>query len=183
MKRDDAWVPGAYLKPAPRTWPEFVFADMQRGIRLVKKIHPDPIDPQIRIGTPEGDYWLALMLGDAPQQYEYRMALIKDFLAFKQAVSFIWVSELKEPDAVVSIGVTRETTIGMMSVISRTPLDFSKPVLLQAEQIDDAMAAMLPRGAMSLSKSRIQLLETWFGPNGRYPAVLMSDDGVQGGHG
>ena len=133
---------GAYLEPPPSTWQEFILADLQRGIRLVKNIHPDPIDPQIRIGTPDGDYWLALMLGDNPKQHEYRIGLIKDFLALKQAVSFIWVSELKEPDAIASIGVMRDTTIGMISLIARTPLDFSKPSLLSSDQIDEQMAEM-----------------------------------------
>ena len=175
------WVPGAYLEPPPKTWHEFVLADLQRGIRLIKKLHPDPIDPQIRIGTPDGDYWLAIMLGDSPKQYEYRLDLIKDFLALKQAISFIWVAELKEPDAIASIGVTRDTTIGMISLIARTPLDFSKPSLLASNQIDDQMAAMLPRGASSLGKTRIKLLDTWFGPEGRFPAVLMSE-GIKGGN-
>jgi hypothetical protein len=49
------------LVPEPRTFKELVEADLRRAARLVIKVQ-DEIDPQFRIATPEGDYWIAVTL-------------------------------------------------------------------------------------------------------------------------
>ena len=40
----------------PRNFRELLQADMRRAQNLISKVHSDPIDPQFRIATPEGDY-------------------------------------------------------------------------------------------------------------------------------
>jgi hypothetical protein len=42
--------------------------DLERAQRLVRKVHPDPIDPQFRIATPEGDYWIGITLTEKPKE-------------------------------------------------------------------------------------------------------------------
>ncbi len=41
----------------PRTLLDLVRADLVRAERLIRKIHPDPIDPQFRIASPGGDWF------------------------------------------------------------------------------------------------------------------------------
>ena len=43
----------------PRNLRELVEADLRRALRIIIKIQ-DEIDPQFRIATPEGDYWIAV---------------------------------------------------------------------------------------------------------------------------
>ena len=47
----------------PATLDELVRADLERAQRLVRKVHPDPIDPQFRITTQEGDYGVSSAAG------------------------------------------------------------------------------------------------------------------------
>ncbi len=49
----------------PKNLRELVEADLRRAARLIIKIQ-DEIDPQIRIATPEGDYWIAVTLPTDP---------------------------------------------------------------------------------------------------------------------
>ena len=90
----------------PRTFRELVLADLYRGQRLVEKVHPDPIDPQFRIASPEGDWWIAMTLPDDTKQLQRRLDLVRDFMAWKLAPSFILVSELHEPDCVYGLEPT-----------------------------------------------------------------------------
>ena len=53
----------------PVTFKDLVEADLRRAARLVIK-NQDEIDPQFRIATPEGDYWVAVQLppGESERQ-------------------------------------------------------------------------------------------------------------------
>ena len=46
---------------------ELVRLDHERAIRLSRRIKGAPIDPQFRIASPEGDYWIGITLGDDPE--------------------------------------------------------------------------------------------------------------------
>src|SRR5262245_50212987 len=41
---------------------ELVLADLERGQQLISKVHPDPIDPQFRIASPEADAYLLVAI-------------------------------------------------------------------------------------------------------------------------
>jgi hypothetical protein len=73
--------------------------------RLVRKVHPDPIDPQFRIATPEVDWWIAITLTEDVKERERRLALVSDFMTWKFAPGFILASEPHEPDAILSVGI------------------------------------------------------------------------------
>ena len=95
----------------PRTFRELVLADLYRGQRVVEKVHLDPIDPQFRIASPEGDWWIAMTLPDDIKQRQRRLDLVGDFMAWKLAPSFILVSELHEPDCVYAVGVSHKDKV------------------------------------------------------------------------
>ena len=51
------------LPHTPRNFRELIEADLRRAARLIIKIQ-DEIDWQFRIATPQGDFHLAVMMGD-----------------------------------------------------------------------------------------------------------------------
>jgi hypothetical protein len=52
---------------------EIVRLDLKRAQRLVCKVHPDPIDPQFRIATPDGDYWIGITLTEKRKEGQRRL--------------------------------------------------------------------------------------------------------------
>jgi len=89
----------------PQTLLELVRADLERAQRLIRKVHPEPIDPQFRIASPEGDWWIGITLTENMRERARRLALVSDFMAWKLSPGFILASELHEPDAALSIGL------------------------------------------------------------------------------
>jgi hypothetical protein len=158
------------------TLKELVLADLQRAQRLITRTHPDPIDPQFRIASPEGDMWIGLTLPDDQGERARRMALIADFMALKLSPGFILASEIHTPDAVLSVGVMAHGYAAAMSLIDRNPAAgptpaFSEPIWIERERMDPQLFDLLPSGARSLSAARIRELDEWFGPQGRFPAI------------
>src|SRR5579884_3134918 len=104
----------------PRTLRELVEADLRRAARLVIKVQ-DEIDPQFRIATPEGDYWIAM---NFPPDLTARKAVLGHlslFMAWKQSLGFTLASELIEPDAVYCLGATHKERCGCIARIRRKP--------------------------------------------------------------
>ena len=156
----------------PKTFRDFVLADLYRGQRLVAKVHPSPIDPQFRIASPEGDWAIAITLPDDPKQRARRLALVSDFMALKQSAFFTIASELYEPDSVYAMGVSHKERHGCLSQITRKPaLDFGPVEWMPVEALGTEIPALLPRGARTLDADRLHILDRFFGANGKYPAV------------
>lgn len=158
----------------PRTLQELVQADLERTQRLIRKVHPDPIDPQFRIASPEGDWWIGITLTENAKERARRLALVSDFMAWKLSPGFILASELHEPDAVLSVGVQHNDYAAFISLIERNPLSFSAPKFVKRENMDPAMLALLPRGSRTITKARAKELVEWFGAEGRFPAVKIA---------
>ena len=162
----------------PRSFRELVEADLRRAARLVARTHPDPIDPQFRIASPDGDWWIAITLTEDPTERERRLALVRDFMAWKLSPAFVLATELAEPDSVCAIGVSHREMIGCLARITRRPLSLGSIEWLDARQLGDDIPALLPRRAVTLSAARIGELEAWFGAAGRFPAVRIAPDGA-----
>jgi hypothetical protein len=75
----------------------------------------DEIDPQFRIASAEGDYWIALTLPEDAVERARRMNLVSDFMALKSSPAFVLATEIKEPDAIVAIGVAHAERVGVLS--------------------------------------------------------------------
>lgn len=164
----------APLPHAPRSFRDLVEADLRRAARLVASTHPDPIDPQFRIASAQGDWWIAITLTDDVAERQRRLMLVRDFMAWKLAPAFVLATELAEPDAVCAIGVSHRETIGCLARITRTPLAASAIEWLDAAQLGDEIPALLPRGSAALSEKRLAELEIWFGAAGKFPAVQIA---------
>lgn len=166
----------------PATLDELVLADLECAQRLVRKIHPDPIDPQFRIATPDGDYWIAITLTENAKERARRMALVSDFMAFKLSPGFGLATELHEPDSVLSVAVMGENYAALISLIERNPMGltgvrFSSPKRVQPENMDPEIFKLVPRGARTLTTARLKELQEWFGLEGKFPAVKLMPDG------
>ena len=61
---------------------QLVRADLERAQRLVRKIHPEPIDPQFRIASPDGDWWIAITLTENAKERRRRLRATADCACF-----------------------------------------------------------------------------------------------------
>jgi hypothetical protein len=154
---------------------EIVEADLRRAGRLVIKIQ-DEIDPQIRIATPEGDYFIAVTLPAGPYQRQIILRNLSLFMAWKQALGFTLASEIYEPDAVYCAGVMLKERHACLARIRREPKpwtakNFGSVEWLPESSIDPVLLDLLPRGANEITTKDLATLEKWFGVRGKFPAV------------
>ncbi len=166
------------LRHDPRNLRELVEADLRRAARLIIKIQ-DEIDPQIRIATPEGDYWIAVTLPVEPYGRKVIFRNLSLFLAWKQALGFTLASELIEPDAVYCLGVTLKERHACLARMKREPKlwtakNFGAVEWLPESSIDPMLPDLLPRGAREMTLRDLATLEKWFGAKGKFPAVKMA---------
>ena len=75
--------------------------ELERACGLVRKAHPDPIDPQFRILCVDGHLRIAITLTENAKERARRLALVSDFMAWKMAPGFVLTSEIHEPDALL----------------------------------------------------------------------------------
>ncbi len=168
----------------PQSFREIVEADLRRGARLIIAVQ-DEIDPQVRIATPEGDYSIAVTLPGDDYGRGVVLRVLSTFLVWKQALAFVWTSELVEPDCVYAVGISKGERHACLSRIRRSPKpwtagNFGPVEWLPASSIDPAMVAMFPAGPRALTPKDVAACESWFGANGRYPAVHVPTGEIRG---
>jgi hypothetical protein len=151
---------------------DLVLADLRRAQQLIVRAGAE-IDPQFRIASPEGDYWIALTLLDLADECERarRLALVSDFMALKSSPGFVLATEIKIPDAIVAMGVTHAQRVGVLSRIGRKPLTFAEVEWLDEAEVADEIFDLLPRSRRELSDKRIAEIDSFFGPCGQFPAI------------
>jgi len=162
----------------PQNLREIVEADLRRAARLVIKIQ-DEIDPQVRIATPEGDYFIAVTLPADPYQRKVILRNLSLFLAWKQALGFTLASEIYEPDAVYCAGVMLKERHACLARINRVPKpwtakNFGSVEWLPESSIDPVLLDLLPRGAREMTERDLATLDKWFGYRGKFPAVKIA---------
>lgn len=166
------------------TFKDFVEADLRRAARLIVRVQGE-IDPQFRLSTPEGDYWIAITLPDDAHERTMMMRRVSTFMAWKQVFGFTLASELEEPDCVSCIGMTHQVVYACLSLITRHPQPLTKKNFSPIEwcdrtQIGSELLELLPRGSRSMDEKEIRMLEKWFGTNGKFPAVHIPTGEVRG---
>ncbi|MEM7619998.1 MAG: hypothetical protein AAF228_05985 [Pseudomonadota bacterium] len=157
------------------TFKDIVISDLERGKRLIQQVG-DEIDPQIRIATPEGDFWIAMTLSGDLEQRAYEFRLLTEFMILKQALGFVMVSELQEPDAIISAGITHHEHHCALSMIQRDPLSFEPTMWLAQEQIDPQVIALLPEAGSAPDPALSKDVKAYFGKTGKFPAVPINQD-------
>src|SRR5262245_55598894 len=96
-----------YLPHDPKDFRALVLADLLRAQRLILRVQ-DEMDPQFRIASPEGDWWIAMTLSDDVEERERQFRRASNFMRWKRAPAFTLASELVEPDAACCIGVSHD---------------------------------------------------------------------------
>lgn len=168
----------------PQSFHDIVEADLRRAARLVIKVQ-DEIDPQFRVATPEGDYWLAVTLPGEAAERNAMLRRIGTFLAWKRATAFTLASELVDPDCVYCVGVAGRERHACLSRIRRYPTPWSAANFgtiewLPETSIDPVIAALLPDGPRPMTPKEVAASEKWFGRDGRFPAVHIATGEVRG---
>ena len=164
----------AYLPHTPRNFREIVHADLLRAQRLIVRIQ-DEIDPQFRIASPEGDWWIGMTLVVDPRERAKQMRLVSRFMQWKLSPAFTLASEIITPDAVYCIGVSHRECHAALSRIKRNPIAFGEIEWLPRSQIGDEYLSLLPRGMTTLDARAIVELEEWFGTDGKFPAMRIGN--------
>ena len=162
---------------------------LRRAARLIIKVQ-DEIDPQFRIATSEGDYWLAVTLPREPRERMMMLRRVSAFMAWKKALAFILASELQVPDCVYALGVMGHEVHACLARAARTPkpwtaANFGTVEWLNRAAIGQEMIDLLPQSALgdagrAMSKTEMAMLEKWFGKEGIYPAVHIETGEVRG---
>jgi hypothetical protein len=172
------------LPHTPRTFKEFVEADLRRVARLIIKVQ-DEIDPQFRLATPEGDYHLAVTLPRDDHERRMMLKRVTTFMAWKQAASFVLASELTTPDSVYALGVSHREVHACLAPIRREPRPWTKASFgpiewLPRASIGEEMIGLLPKGSRAIDATELAMLDKWFGARGRFPAVHLPTGEVKG---
>lgn len=172
------------LADDPRDFRELVEADLRRAARLIIKVQ-DELDPQLRIATPEGDIWIALTLPSDDDGRRTILRAMSTFMAWKQASAFTLASELIETDCVYCAGISAGERYACLSRIRRAPkpwtaANFGAVEWLPASSIDPAIAELLPKGPRPLTPKEVAAANTWFGKDGRFPAVHIASGEIRG---
>ncbi len=162
----------------PQNLRELVEADLRRAARLIIKIQ-DEIDPQVRIATPEGDYWIAVTLPPDPYGRKVILRNLSLFMAWKQALGFTLASELYNPDSVYCAGIMLKERHACLARITREPKpwtanNFGLVEWLPESSIDPVLLDLLPRGAHEMTSRDLRTLDNWFGTKGKFPAVKIA---------
>jgi hypothetical protein len=168
----------------PKTLREIVEADLRRAARLVIKVQ-DEIDPQVRVATPEGDYWIAMTLPGDDYGRRTVFRVLSTFLAWKRALAFTLATELYEPDSVYCVGVAPSEHHACLAHIVRQPRPWTVanfgPVEWQAAAaIDPMIIELLPRRPRALTPKEVSAANKWFGMDGRFPAVHLPTGEIRG---
>lgn len=172
------------LPHQPRTFKEMVEADLRRAARLVVKVQ-DEIDPQLRIATPDGDYWIGVTLPSDDYGRRSVLRALGTFMVWKQASALTFAAELQEPDSVSCAGISASERIACLARIRRHPRpwtarSFGPVEWLPEVSIDPAIAALLPRGPRALTPKEVAAANTWFGTEGKFPAVHIASGEIRG---
>lgn len=155
--------------------------DLARGARLMLKVQ-DEIDPQFRIATPEGDVALSITFPEDVAERRRMLERVRRFCAWKQALAYTMTFNLKEPNALMTVGVSRREVCGCVLRVSGeqggyAEESFGKPAWVTRDSLGDELVTLLPGKMMELSSEELKELELWFGPVGRFPAVHLPSGG------
>ena len=136
--------------------------------------------PAWRIITPDGTFLILTRFNATkPAQREHAISLIRRFMAWKMATSFVlteesWIGADGE-DAIFIIGVSLHERLAALQRIKRgDEVSFSDPMWLAKHHVDDRYAELLPRGETEITAEEAALLTRVFGKNGELPAERLS---------
>jgi hypothetical protein len=159
----------------PSTLQQLIVADLKRAQRLIIK-HQSELDPQWRIASPNGDYYLSTRLQADPASRTLLFDAVALFMAWKSATAFTLAAETNTPHALSCTLVTPNLVLAVLAPITSphiptTLSHFGPPTWLDPNLVDPALVALLPRAPRPLTPKALSGLEPWFGTTGLFPAL------------
>lgn len=136
----------------------------------------DDIDPQLRIATPQGDIAVAVTFPDKIEERDSLLSVLRRFCAWKQALAYTMTFNLAQPNALMTVGVSATDAVGCILRFSGEPgtfseMSFEEPAWVTPNSIGEEFLSLLPERTSALSEDDLRELESWFGVEGRFPAV------------
>jgi hypothetical protein len=138
------------------------------------------IVPAWRIETDEGAFLVLTRFdSDKPEQRERALILIRRFMAWKMATSYVltvetWLGDRMTrtgDEVLLVVGVSRHERLAAQQRIRRGDVvSFSDPYWLQPSQVDPTYFKMLPGKRIEISAEEAAELARIFGKNGELPA-------------
>lgn len=155
---------------------------MLEQLHIAKRIITDghELVPAWRIESPDG-HWLILTRfhHDKPDQRERMLQLIRRFMAWKLAQSFVLVGEAwigatatrRGDEAVFAVSHVRGERVVFMQRIHRQPaLSFGGLECVKPRDVDSTYWSLLPTREETVSPEEAKELERIFGEHGEHPA-------------
>lgn len=124
--------------------------------RLIRQGHE--VVPRYRVYSTEGSFRVFIQMPDDINERHRLMGLVRLFMVSKMATHFTMATEVQVPDASCAVAVGRKGSEGLLQVITRNPISFSKPISLTPAQISDDVIGLLPKRSEGMSKGEIAQL-------------------------
>jgi len=125
------------------------------------------LTPRWDVHTPKGTTSVFVGMSDDLNHRVRHQRMLTKYMAWKQATAFTMVVELKEPDAMAAVYVSREKRRGLLRLIQRAPIRIGKDQWIDQPSMGLEMVDKLPVGPIALSSEEIKELESMFGPDSR----------------
>ena len=128
--------------------------------RVVREGHE--LVPRFRVLAPDGEHTIMVQLPDDIEERVGRLRVVRAFLIWKAATSFVHSSELIEPDAITACAVTRDDVTGGLQRIRRKPLGFEEVEWFGRESVGNDLLTLLPPKVMTLDQSDLEFIDKAF---------------------
>jgi len=161
---------------------EIMLEQLAVARRIVEDGHE--VVPAWRITTPEGSYLVLTRFDtDKREQHERALLLIRRFMAWKMATSFVLTVETwlgpkvtrSGDEALLVVGVSHHERLAAMQRLRRADVGtFAEVEWLTADQVDDTYFRLLPAGRTEITAEEAMELVRTFGEDGEMTAERLS---------
>ena len=137
-----------------------ILAELEVSRRIVGNGHE--VVPRFTIFAPDGTHAVTAQLPNDPLERVKRLQVVRTFMVWKAARSFVMANELVGPEAISVIAVTKSDVIGVMQRINREPLGFDPPVWFDRENVGDEVVALLPPKELVVTQEELAFMRQAF---------------------
>ena len=127
--------------------------------------------PRFDITCEDGVTTIFVQVPDDIKAREERMSLVQTNMKVKLATSFVFATELAEPDAHIAAYVGRDQVVCMLQHIKRNPVSFGSVEQLSRDQMGKDIPGMLPCKTDAVSRLEVAEVE----------AIIRHNDGLRFG--
>ncbi len=100
-----------------------------------------------------------MQLPDDVEERHARKQLVGDFMPVGMATTFVFATEIVEPDAHVAVGISQDGSAAGLQAIARSPISFDPIARLEQHQIGDDLPALLPDKVSAVTSAQIATVD------------------------